>query len=454
MRVGYGFTRSRNGAANMHAVTCIPTVAGKWRHPGGGALYSNADLFPVDFTLIRGLDAMDKSTRVLDQARIGPILTGDPRDGTDRRPVKAMFIQNTNPMMVAPETTKVREGFLRDDLFVCVHEQFMTETAAMADIVLPATTFLEHDDIYLAGGHTYLQIARRVIEPLGECRSNHEVLCGLAERLGADHPGFRMTEWEMIDATLEASGLGDAEAAAEGRWIDCAKASEGMRFLDGFGHPDGRFRFRPDWSSVGRDAERMPALPDHFAIVDEADDERPFRLVTAPSRGYLNSSFTETPGSREREGRPTIKLHPRGPRSRRRLGRRPAAGRQPAGQHRRPRRGVRRPAARRGDRRRHLAQRRLRGRARRQRAGQRRARPAVRRCGLSRHRGVGAAGLRAAGPLRRVRARSRTAPPRYRRRGRGAATTHPERSGRRYCRAAGRENRAASSGGASPRPSP
>ena len=310
MRVGYGFTRSRNGAANMHAVTCIPTVAGKWRHRGGGALYSNAELFPVDFTLIRGLDAMDKSTRVLDQARIGPILTGDPRDGTDRRPVRAIFIQNTNPMMVAPETTKVREGFLRDDLFVCVHEQFMTETAAMADIVLPATTFLEHDDMYLAGGHTYLQIARRVIEPLGECRSNHRVLCGLAERLGADHPGFRTTEWGIIDATLKSSGLGDADSAADGRWIDCAKASEDMRFNDGFGHPDGRFRFRPDWSAVGRDSEGMPELPDHFAAIDEADDERPFRLVTAPSRNYLNSSFTETPTSRKREERPTIKLHP------------------------------------------------------------------------------------------------------------------------------------------------
>ena len=310
MRVGYGFTRSRNGAANMHAVTCIPTVAGKWRHPGGGALYSNAELFPVDFTLIRGLDSLDRSSRILDQARIGPILTGDPRDGTDRLPVKALFVQNTNPMMVAPETARVREGFLREDLFVCVHEQFMTETAAMADIVLPATTFLEHDDIYVAGGHTYLQLARKAIEPLGECRSNHLVLCGLAERLGIDHPGFRMTEWEIIDATLKASGLGDADSAAAGRWIDCAKPSEGMRFLDGFGHADGKFRFRPDWSAVGRDADGMPELPDHFAIIDEADEEHPFRLVTAPSRNYLNSSFTETPTSQAREGRPTVKLHP------------------------------------------------------------------------------------------------------------------------------------------------
>ena len=321
IRIGYGFTRSRNGAANLHAVTCLPTVAGKWRHHAGGALYSNGGLYPVDATLIRGLDVMDKATRLLDQSRIGPILTGDAQDiggdiggdigsGNGAVPVKALFIQNTNPMIVAPESAKVRDGFRRDDLFVCVHEQFMTETAAMADIVLPATTFLEHDDLYVAGGHTYLQVARKVIEPLGECRSNHDVLCGLAQRFGNNHPGFRMTEWEIIDATLKASGLGDADTVADGRWIDCAKPADEMHFRNGFGHPDGKFHFSPDWSKVGRDSARMPALPDYFAIVDAADAAHPFRLVTAPARNYLNSSFTETPTSQQREGRPTIKLRP------------------------------------------------------------------------------------------------------------------------------------------------
>ncbi len=315
IRVGYGFTRSRNGSANLHAVTCLPTVAGKWQHRAGGALYSNGGLYPVDGTLIRGLDVMDRSVRLLDQSRIGPILTGDVRGigdegGEAGPPVKALFVQNTNPMVVAPDSARVREGFLRDDLFVCVHEQFMTETAAMADIVLPATTFLEHDDMYVAGGHTFLQVARQAIEPPGECRSNHRVLCGLAERFGNNHPGFRMTEWEIIDATLKASGLGNADTVADGRWIDCAKPADEMHFRNGFGHADGRFRFRPDWSAVGRDSARMPALPDHFAIIDAADEDRPFRLVTAPARNYLNTSFTETPTSQKREGRPTVKLRP------------------------------------------------------------------------------------------------------------------------------------------------
>ena len=193
IRPGYGFTRSRNGAANFHAVTCLPTVTGFWQHRGGGAFFSNSDIYQIDKTLIEGLDKIDPAIRILDQSRVGAVLTGDANDLGSGPPVTAMIIQNTNPMVVAPESVKVHEGFSRDDLFVCVHEQFMTETAAMADIVLPATTFLEHDDFYVAGGHSHLQIGPRVIEPFAEARSNHDVLCGLARRLGCDHPGFGMT---------------------------------------------------------------------------------------------------------------------------------------------------------------------------------------------------------------------------------------------------------------------
>ncbi|NCF28215.1 MAG: molybdopterin-dependent oxidoreductase [Gammaproteobacteria bacterium] len=310
LRMGYGLSRSRNGAANVHAVSCLPAVTGAWRYEGGGALYSNGAIYDIDQTNIMGLDVRDDNIRVLDQSRIGPVLCGDPDDLQGGPPVTALFIQNTNPMVVAPQSLQVREGFSRSDLFVCVHEQFMTETAAMADIVLPATTFLEHDDIYKAGGHTYLQVTRKVIEPYAQCRSNHWVLCQLAKRLGAQHPGFEMSEWELIEDALRRSGRPDATSIHAQHWLDCALSFDQMHYLDGFANDDKRFHFKPDWSRVGRDHTSMTVLPDHLANIDEADDERPFRMVTAPARNYLNTSFTETPTSISAEKRPTVLVHP------------------------------------------------------------------------------------------------------------------------------------------------
>ena len=316
-RLGYGFARQRNGALNMHAALCVPTVLGSWRHEGGGAFHNSGAIFHWDRALIEGLDVRDRSIRVLDQSRIGPILTGDAEALHHGPPVTALFIQNTNPMMVAPELNLVHEGFARDDLFTCVHEQFMTETAQMADIVLPATTFLEHDDVYQGGGHQHILLGAKVIEPLAGTRSNHDVICALAKRLGATHRGFEITPREIIDETLKASGWGTLAELESSRWIDCQPDFETSHYLNGFAHPDKKFRFSPDWTAfkpagfapAGFPAG-LPELPDHWAVIEEATDELPFRMVTAPARHYLNSSFTETPTSIRREQRPTVMLHP------------------------------------------------------------------------------------------------------------------------------------------------
>ena len=310
IRLGYGMSRSRNGVPNAHAVTCLPAVSGAWRHRGGGLLQSNGALYPLDTTLIEGLDRLDPAVRRLDMSRIGAVLTGDRRDLGDGPPVTAMLVQNCNPAAVAPESGRVRTGLLRDDLFLCVHEQFMTDTARLADVVLPATTFLEHDDLYKGGGHVYLQVARPVVAPHAEARPNHAVICALAERLGASHPGFGMSAWELVDATLHASGLPGADAVHAAGGHDCSLPFEKAHFLDGFAHRDGRFRFSPDWAVLGPDHARLPELPDHVAITDAPDAEHPFRLVTAPAHDFLNTSFTETATSRKREGRPTALLHP------------------------------------------------------------------------------------------------------------------------------------------------
>ncbi len=310
IRLGYGFARSRNGAANMHAVTCLATIAGTWPHEGGGALWSNRGIYHWDKTLIEGLDVRDLSVRAMDMSRIGAVLTGDRTELGDGPAVHALLIQNQNPLAVCPDSNRVRRGFAREDLFVCTHEQFMTETARWSDIVLPATMFMEHDDLYQAGGHTYLQIGPKLIDPPGECRSNHAVICALAQRLGAQHPGFAMTEWEMIDATLRASGWPDAATVRARRWVDAAQPFARAHFLDGFAHADKRFHFAPDWTALGPFGAAMPKLPDHFAIVDARSETHPFRMVTAPARQFLNTSFTEMPTGRARERRPTALIHP------------------------------------------------------------------------------------------------------------------------------------------------
>jgi anaerobic selenocysteine-containing dehydrogenase len=310
IRIGYGFARSRNGAASMHAVTCLPTVTGKWRHEGAGALWSYRSIYNWDKTLIEGLDAIDPATRILDMSRLASILGGERDALGDGPPVHAMLIQNSNPATVAPDTNRVRRGLRRDDLFVAVHEHFMTETAQLADIVLPATMFMEHDDLYQAGGHSHIQIGKKLIEPPGEARANHAVLQGLAARLGARHRGFAMTEMAIIDETLRLSGWPDAKQVLARRWIDVAPAFADAHFLDGFPQPDKRFHFSPDWRAIGANWMRMPTLPDYMPSTDRATPERPFRLVTAPARQFLNTTFTETPTSRRREGRPHVLVHP------------------------------------------------------------------------------------------------------------------------------------------------
>ena len=316
-RLGYGFSRQRNGAANMHAALSIAAVTGAWAQEGGGALHASSAVYKLDRTLIQGLDACDVSVRRLDQSRVGDILTGDREALKGGGPVKAMLIQNTNPMVVAPDQAKVRQGFAREDLFVCVHEQFMTDTARFADVVLPATMFLEHDDIYTASAHQFLQFAPKTIDPPEGCRSNHEVICALARRLGAEHRGFDMSPREIIDETLRISGRGTLAELEAARWLDCQPPFETAHFLNGFAHGDGKFHFRADWANVPYDNDGLcgpwrglPSLPDHWAVNEGADADHPFKLATSPARNFLNSSFNQTATSLAREGRPSALMHP------------------------------------------------------------------------------------------------------------------------------------------------
>jgi anaerobic selenocysteine-containing dehydrogenase len=321
-RLGYGFSRSRNGATNMHAAASIAAVTGAWAHEGGGAFHNNGAIFKWNKTMIEGSDVADPTIRTLDMSRIGDVLTGNPLDlsgyskapASVHTPVTALLIQNMNPVQVAPEQTKVKAGFAREDLFVATHEHFMTATAELSDVVLPATMFTEHDDIYQAGGQQHILLGPKVMAAPGECRSNHDVISGLAQRLGAEHPGFGMSPRAHIDWLLQKSGWGTLENLEDNRWIDCQPDFDTAHYTKGFAYPDGKFRFSPDWAHVPAsrrgNAATMPTLPDHWDVIENVDAAHPFRLATSPARNYLNSSFNETPTSRAKEGPPRVKVNP------------------------------------------------------------------------------------------------------------------------------------------------
>jgi anaerobic selenocysteine-containing dehydrogenase len=310
LRLGFGFTRSRNGSAAMHAVTCLPAMTGAWRHKGGGAFFLNLDNWQLDLRLAHGQEMLNPRTRVLDQSRIGPVLCGEPDALAGGPPVMAMLIQNANSANVAPDSAAVARGLGREDLFVCVHEQFMTATAKFADIVLPAAMFLEYDDLYYGLGHTHLTVGPRVLDRYEDCRTNHELVCGLARRLGSSHPSFGMTAVELLDATLRASGKGTWNDAARRGWIECAEPFAAAHFLNGFPSSDGRFHFKPAWVEVGPYHAGMNPVPDHLEVYERESADLPFRLVVPPARGFLNTTFTETPTSAGREGEPRVLIHP------------------------------------------------------------------------------------------------------------------------------------------------
>lgn len=322
-RLGYGFARQRNGTAAMHAALSISTVLGSWKYEGGGAFHNNGAIYHLDKSHLMGTAFVDPDIRMLDQSQIGRVLTGDAEALRYRGPVDALLIQNTNPMNVAPEQRLVREGFMRDDLFVAVHEQFMTDTAQVADIVLPATMFVEHDDLYRGGGHMHILLGPKIVEPPATVRTNLFVIEELAKRLGIDHcPGFGEDERSHIDRILSDSGWPGYDDLARDKWIDAQPDFETAHYLNGFGYEDGKFRFSPDWQngpSPDKPPENvgtlgpfahLPVFPDHVDLIEMPDEDHPFRLATSPARSFLNSSFTETKGSVQKEGRPDVMIEP------------------------------------------------------------------------------------------------------------------------------------------------
>lgn len=306
IRVNYGIQRSERGAMAVRAVSLLPVVTGSWKDQGGGLQLSTSQAFQLNRAALEREDLqlaspLRRPARMLNMSRLGQILNSqqDP-------PVRAMVCYNANPAAVAPDQHAVLRGLRRDDLFTVVLEHFQTDTADYADILLPATTFLEHTDLYYAYGHLYLQLARPALQPPGEARSNQEIFRALAPRMGFTESCFEDSDDEMIRQTL-ASGHRFLDGITLERLdrehsVRLNVAAEGEPFLPfakgGFGTDSGKCEFQASTLAYEPPVESRlgdPAL----------SHEYPLEMITPKSKHLLNSTFT---GARDGEP-PEIVMH-------------------------------------------------------------------------------------------------------------------------------------------------
>jgi anaerobic selenocysteine-containing dehydrogenase len=288
IRVNYGVQRSERGGTAVRAIASLAALTGSWRDAGGGLQLTTSGAFAFNLRGLEMPDLQQKSTlgreaRILNMSEIGKVLTAqkDP-------PVKAMVVYNSNPAAIAPNANLVRQGFLRDDLFIAVLEQFQTDSADFADILLPVTTFLEHTDLYRAYGHYYVQLARPALPAPGECKTNVEIFRLLAKRLGFTDSAFDDSEDDMIRTTL-ASG----HPFLEGITLERLDAEHSVRlniptpFLPyaegGFGTKSGKCELSPEVMGYTPPMEsRLGAL---------ANPQYPLEMVSAKADETMNSTF-------------------------------------------------------------------------------------------------------------------------------------------------------------------
>ena len=308
IRLNYGVQRSERGAMAVRLVALLPALIGSWKEPGGGYQLSTSHAFHLNTTALERPDlqqrALGREARLVNMSELGGVL-----GSLDAPPVKALVVYNSNPAAIAPDQNAVLRGLAREDLFTVVLEQFQNDTADYADILLPATTFLEHTDLYRAYGHYYLQLARPALAPPGEAKSNVETFRLLAARMGFDDACFRDTEDDMIHSTLDSphaflQGV-TLERLERERFVRLAVAPEGEPFLPfaagGFGSPGGKCRFQ---------AETLDYVPPVESRHGDPELRRlyPLELISPKNDDSMNSTF----GNRPAVDRDTaaLEIHP------------------------------------------------------------------------------------------------------------------------------------------------
>lgn len=194
IRLGSGLSRYGNGAMTVRCVACLPAVVGAYKEKGGGFLGSTGNISFISNKIMSWASHGKTDTRLVAMIKLGEALTNEADDK-----IRCLYVYSSNPAITSPNQNLVRKGLAREDLFLVVHERFMTDTAKYADIVLPATTSLEHSDIYSSYGHYSLGIGYKVIDPIGESKSNWDTIRLLAKAMGYDDPFFDRTEEDLID---------------------------------------------------------------------------------------------------------------------------------------------------------------------------------------------------------------------------------------------------------------
>jgi anaerobic selenocysteine-containing dehydrogenase len=312
LRVGIGLSRHDNGGGTCRAIACLPALTGAYAHPSGGALLSSTRSFGLDLAALERRDLMPPpQPRTINMIRLGHALT----DPGMSPPVKALYVYNSNPASVVPNQELVLRGLAREDLFTVVHEQHLTDTTDYADIVLPATTSMEHADLYKSFGHLYLQLAEPVIEPVGESRSNWRVVRHLARAMGLSDPHFSKDEPALVREVLAS---GDPSVAGithdrlrEERSVRLNVGRPYLPFADGAPTPSGKVEFVSE--SMAR--EGLPSLPTWVPLVEGPENEElarrfPLQCIVPPNRFFLNSSFSQSDMLRRRQRGPSVFLHP------------------------------------------------------------------------------------------------------------------------------------------------
>jgi anaerobic selenocysteine-containing dehydrogenase len=310
IRLNYGMQRHAGGGIAARTIACLPALVGAWRDPAGGIVLTTADFYGFDHAKLERPDLLKQKTRVINHAALGDALT------SAQPPVRATIVYNNNPVAVCPDSSKVVKGFSREDLFTVVMDSFMTDTADYADIVLPATTQLEHDDVHKSYGHLYVLANNKAIEPVGESLANIEVFRRLAARMGFDDACFRDTDDDVARQALASGHRNLAgiewEALKQRGWQRLAVAERFAPFAEGgFPTPSGKCELHSQaLAKQGIDPLPFYNPPAELASSNPQLAARyPLSFLSPPRRNFLNSSFANLPRFREHDKEPEIELH-------------------------------------------------------------------------------------------------------------------------------------------------